>query len=187
MSCCMMTSMERRLNYLETEMKTAAAKKPELQKPRITARPPGQELWDVFKDYVEPEHIKKDWKFQLMVIVDSFMGPLSPRYEFILDMGVSHLKAVYAQEPLPPANEYMFIFPDRWLTPRFAIMFNHLLNRNPTFQTGPRRKVLIVCFQPYIVGDCMKEQVRIIRSDEVDNPDFQPDIQSLWGIPKERW
>jgi hypothetical protein len=184
----MMTSMERRLNYLKPEMKTAT-KKPEQTAPRITCAPPGQALWDVFKDYVEPEHIKKQWNFQLMVIVDSFLGPLSPRYEYILDMGVPHLKAVYAQQPLP-AGDMTFIFPDRWITPRFAIMFNHVLNKNPSIvaeaKAGKRRKILIVCFQPYIVGDCMKEQVRIIREDE-EMKDWKPDLQSLWGIPKERW
>lgn len=166
-------------------MKTATAK-PERTGPRITARPPGQELWDVFKDYVEPEHIREKWNFQLMVLVDSFMGPLSPRYEYILDMGVPHIGAVYSNKPLPD-GDLTFIFPDRWITPRFAILFNHALNKHPSIVKGPRRKVLIVCFQPYIVGDCMKEQVRIIRSDEIDDPDAKPDLQNLWGIPKERW
>ncbi len=169
-------------------MKTPVKIKAESEKsgPRITARPPGQDLWDVFKDYVEPAHIKDKWNFQLMCIVDSFMGPLSPRYEFILDMGVGLIGAVYANKPLPD-GDLTFIFPDRWITPRFAILFNHALNKHPSIVKGPRRKVLIVCFQPYIVGDCMKEQVRIIRSDEMDEPNFQPDLQSLWGIPKERW
>lgn len=167
-------------------MKTAVKSEPKTSAPRITAKQPGQELWDLWTDYVEPEHIKKSWNFQLMVVVDSFLGPLSPRYEYILDMGVPHIGPVYAKKPLPP-GDLTFIFPDRWITPRFAILFNHSLNNHPDIKKGPRRKILITAFQPYIVGDCMKEQVKIIRSDEQEQPDFQPNLQSLWGIPKDRW
>ena len=153
--------------------------------PRITASMPGQELWDIWKDYEEPDVIRKQWNFQLMVIVDSFLGPLSKRYDHIRDLGFPMLASIFSKHPLP-AGDLTFVFPDRWLTPRYAMLFNHSLNVHPSICNGPRRKVLVVCFQPYIVGDCRKEQVRIMSDDE-EKVDGQINLKSVWGIPEHMW
>ncbi len=141
--------------------------KTERSSPRITAGGILQEFWDIFPK-TETEYCKSHWNFHLCVFVDSWgTGPFHARYEFCRDFGVRWIPNVYSHQPLPD-GDLMFVFPCRWLAPRYAMMFNHELNRHPSIVSKPRRRVMIVTMQPYLVGDCMKEQVLIVK-----DPEFQ--------------
>lgn len=121
-----------------------------------------QEFWDLFPKE-ESDRSKKHFKFHLCVFVDAHgVGPLHPRYEFCRDFGMPHMLAVYSRSPLPD-GDLMFVFPDRWVPPKWAMLFVCALNEHPSILAKPRRRVMIVTMQPYFVGDCFSENVLVVR------------------------
>ena len=144
-------------------MKTKTKTKP--AKGRIVCGNPCQCIEDMFRDYVKPPKDKYSdgRKFDLLVAVAGRLdspGPRDPMWEFILEVGTGNLDKVLNREPIGPGPHF-FVFPDRWLVPAEAQRFVDDLNHNPDADKFGR--VYIVTHQPYIVGDCLKEEVRIIR------------------------
>jgi len=134
---------------------------------RITCGAPLQEFWDMFDKKEDPRSLEL-FKFHLCVVVDADLGPLHPRYDLIQDMGSALIPLVFNKKPLPD-GDLMFVFPDRWIGPIYARSFVYCLNRHPSIaKAKTRRKILIVTTQPYIVGDCNRENIRIITHDEED-------------------
>lgn len=108
-----------------------------------------------------PQH---GWPYHFFCVVDGHQGPLHPRYEYMHDMGMPHLKNILLGTGKLPSGDLMFIFPDRWLNPGQAQKFNSLLCKHPSILADKKpRKVLVVTHQPYIVSDCVREQVRVIK------------------------
>ncbi len=134
---------------------------------RITCGAPLQEFWDMFNGPEEPRSLKEN-KFRPCVVVDADLGPLHPRYDSVQDMGATLIPLVYNKKPLP-SGDLLFAFPDRWIGPIYARMFIYCLNRHPSIvKSKTRRKILIVTTQPYIIGDCIRENVRIITHDNAN-------------------
>lgn len=77
-------------------------------------------------------------------------------------MGMPKLDKVLKREPLGEGPHF-FIFPDRWLVPAESAAFTDHLNHNPDVKKFGR--VYCVVHQPYIVSDCRKEEVRIVRKE----------------------
>lgn len=135
--------------------------KPAVPATTIVASNPYKEIEDCFADYVRPDEYKNK-PFDFLVVVagraDS-PGPRDPRWEYILDAGRNKIEQVLNGEGIGPGPHY-FIFPDRWLVPAEAQAFGSKLFANPDAKKFER--VYIVTHQPYIVGDCRREQCRIM-------------------------
>lgn len=86
-------------------------------------------------------------------------GPRDPMWEMILDLGRTKIQDVLDRKPIGVGPHY-FVFPDRWLTPPEAMSFRVHLEQNP--DAYGFKIVGIVTHQPYLVGDCFKEQCCIL-------------------------
>jgi hypothetical protein len=130
-------------------------------KSKITAGSPFEWIERMFDDYVRPATSACPFDYLVAVCgrVDS-PGPRDARFEFIRDAGMPLLEKVLACEPIGPGPHF-FIFPDRWLVPGEAVCFGTGLRHNP--DAAKFGRVYVVTHQPYIVADCLKEQVRIVR------------------------
>lgn len=129
---------------------------------RIKAGLPTQWIEDMFKDYKRPANSGPfDYLVAVCGRVDS-PGPRDERWEYILDLGMPLLEKVLRFEPIG-AGPHFFIFPDRWLVPGEAVEFASALRKNP--DAAKFGRVYIVTHQPYLVGDCLKEQCRIVYKD----------------------
>lgn len=132
-----------------------------LQPTKIRAGSPTAWIEALFADYVRPSACT--YPFDLLVAVCGRVdspGPRDDRYEFIRDMGMPKIEAVLSNERIG-AGPHFFIFPDRWMVPGESMEFVSKLASNPDAKKFGR--VYIVTHAPYIVGDCAKEQVRIVR------------------------
>lgn len=141
-------------------MPTPKSKSQTLAPPTIAASPFAR-VDAMFDDYARaPDyHYPFDYLVAVAGRIDS-PGPMDPMWEFILDVGRTKLEDVLAERPIGAGPHY-FIFPDRWLVPAQAQAFFHHLVQNPDASKFGR--VYVVTHQPYVVGDCRKEQVRIVR------------------------
>lgn len=141
-------------------MPTPKSKSKTLGAPTIAASPFAQ-VDAMFGDYNRPAdyHYPFDYLVAVAGRIDS-PGPMDPMWEYILDAGRTKLKDVLAERPIGGGPHY-FIFPDRWLVPAQAQAFFHHLLQNPDASKFDR--VYVVTHQPYLVGDCRKEQVRVVR------------------------
>lgn len=132
----------------------------ERRSPKITAGTPFAWIEEMFKDYKRPEAAK--WPFDFLVGVAGRIdspGPRDERYEYILDAGMPLIEKVLICQPIGKGPHF-FIFPDRWMVPAEAVEFGHRLACNPDAKSFGR--VYVITHQPYIVQDCLKEQVRIM-------------------------
>jgi hypothetical protein len=130
---------------------------------RIRVVNPVAWIEDLFKNFKRPAHY--DWPFDFLVLVSGRIdspGPRDEKWEYILDLGMPKIEKVLARKPIG-AGPHFFIFPDRWLTPPEAVQFGHALKHNP--DAAKFGRVYVVTHQPYIVGDCHREQVLILRKE----------------------
>jgi hypothetical protein len=136
--------------------------------PKITASSPGDWLWDLFKDYQEPEIIKQTFpSMQLLVVVaGTCYPPRHEKWDYIKDWGHGDIEDVLTHKKGLPKGDLMFVFPDNFMIPVESRLFVYRLARHPDIVNEPRRRVLIVTNQPYIVGDCRREQVRLLKDGE---------------------
>lgn len=133
------------------------------QEGKIRIENPVAWIENLFKDYKRPA--RYSWPFDFLVLVSGRIdspGPRDAKWEYILDLGMPKIEKVLAKEPIG-AGPHFFIFPDRWLTPAEAIGFGSALKNNP--DAAKFGKVYVVTHQPYIVGDCHREQVLILRKE----------------------
>jgi hypothetical protein len=129
----------------------------------IKAVNPFQWIVEIFNDYTRSP--KSDLPFDYLVAVCGRMdspGPRDERFEYIRDVGMPNIEKVLRLQPIG-AGPHFFIFPDRWMVPGEAMEFLSKLKRNPDAKKFKR--VYVVTHQPYLVGDCRREQVRIVRKE----------------------
>ncbi len=126
----------------------------------LTASNPFSFIEDYFKDYIKPANCYLPFDYLVAVAgrIDS-PGPRDEQWELILDFGKPLLEKVLKGEGIG-AGPHFFIFPDRWLVPAEAQLFFSQLCKNPDAKKFGR--VYVVTHQPYLVGDCLKEQCRIL-------------------------
>lgn len=132
---------------------------------KITAVNPFRWIEDMFKDYQRENHEYQCGPFDLLCVVAGRVdspGPRDERWEYIIDCGSNLIEKVLKHQPIG-AGPHFFIFPDRWMVPGEAQQFGHALTKNPDAKKFGR--VYVVTHQPYIVGDCRREQVRILRKE----------------------
>lgn len=130
-------------------------------KKKITASNPFGWIEELFSNFKRPAG--SAWPFDYLVVVSGRVdspGPRDSRWEYILDAGRNLLEKVLARQPIG-AGPHFFIFPDRWLQPGEAVEFVSALRANPDAKKFGR--VYVVTNQPYLVGDCVKEQCLILR------------------------
>lgn len=129
--------------------------------PPIIASNPFTFIGQFFADYTRRSDCT--WPFDFLVGVagrgDS-PGPRDDMWEYTLDAGRNKLQRVLDHQSIGAGPHY-FVFPDRWLVPGEAQGFVHSLCKNP--DAAKFGRVYVITHQPYIVGDCMAENVRILR------------------------
>ena len=131
---------------------------------KISASNPFVDIEKMFDDYVRPD--RHTLPFDLLVGVCGRLdspGPRDSRWEYILDVGMPLIQKVLNREPIGKGPHF-FIFPDRWMVPGEAQAFVSRLSENSDANTFVR--VYIITHQPYIVGGCPRESVRIITKVE---------------------
>jgi hypothetical protein len=142
----------------------ATSKKPVIKRSgTTTVSHPFQWIEDLFKDYKR----RADWEhpFDYLCIVSGRVdspGPRDPRWEYTLDFGMSKIEKVLAREPIG-VGPHFFIFPDRWMQPGESVGFLSALIENPDAKKFQR--VYVVTNQPYLFGDCMREQCLILTKE----------------------
>ena len=131
-------------------------------KPSVRASDPFAWIDAMFADYVRPPNHRLPFDYFVAVCgrTDS-PGPRDTRWEYILDTGMPLIPKVLAHQPIGAGPHY-FIFPDRWMVPDEAAGFLSDLAKNPDAKKF--KTIYVVTHQPYLVGDCLKEQVRIVRT-----------------------
>lgn len=130
---------------------------------RVTVGRPFQWLEDMFKNYRRPADDKR--KFDFLCVVAGRInspGPRDKRWEYILDFGSALIPKVLKRQAIGP-GPHVFIFPDRWMVPGESVEFGHALSENPDAHRF--KQVYVVTHAPYIVGDCLREQVVILTKD----------------------
>lgn len=157
-------------------MPTKTKKKTE---PKTTIRNPFGDIVDMFRDYVRPSDYKLP--FDVLVAVCGTInspGPRDPRWEFALDMGMPKIEKVLKHEPIGKGPHY-FMFPDRWMVPIESARFVSALSKNPDAASFDR--VYIVTHAPYIVGDCRREQVRLVTNAQPKSKMSQEELLTAMG------
>lgn len=129
----------------------------------ISVSNPFKWIEDLFKHYKRPATYDEPYDFLCLVSgrVDS-PGPRDQRWEFIRDTGMGLIEKVLARKPIGKGPHF-FIFPDRWMVPGEAVEFASALSENPDAKKFER--VYVVTHAPYIVSDCLREQVLILRKE----------------------
>lgn len=125
-------------------------------------RHPLQMIEESFADYKRPAELKNK-PFDLLVMVsgrEDSPGPRDERWEFCLDVGRDKIEKVLECKPIG-AGPHHFVFPDRWLQPGESMRFPDLLYKNPDAKKFGR--VYMLVNQPYIVGNCRREQTRFLK------------------------
>ncbi len=132
--------------------------------PKVFVSNPYREIEKYFADFVRSP--RDTWPCEICVAVCGRIdspGPRDERWEFIRDAGMPLIDKVLKRQPIG-AGPHFFIFPDRWLTPPESASFVHHIIHNPDVAKFGR--VYFVVHQPYIVGDCLRENVRVITNEK---------------------
>lgn len=134
---------------------------------KITAGSPTDILDIYWKDYQDPQDNSSFPRLIVNVMVaGTCLPPRHEMWDFIRDMGMPHIeKVLFGQPGLVGVGDSMyFIFPDRWMIPAESMEFLHRLHEHPEIKACKKRtRVVVLTNQPYIVGSCMKEQVRMMN------------------------
>ena len=92
--------------------------------------------------------------------------PRHPYFEYLRDMGQEDINRMFSGKALKK-SELTFIFPERWLgvveQQAFMVVVLKAHERNPI------TKVDIITASPMLVGDFMKEQIRILKWEDDSN------------------
>lgn len=109
------------------------------------------------------------YPFFVRVGVVKIRPPRHEFFEFIRDMGMLDLKRLFAGEPI--AKETLtFVFPERWIGVHEAYAMMQVMVEHPN--TPDFKQVDIITSSPIIVGNFVKEQVRILTWPDDDKYTF---------------
>lgn len=102
-----------------------------------------------------------DYRVKVAVVPDC--PPRHERFEFMRDLGMMNIVRLFDGEPLKISDDGVvtFIFPERWMAKTEEQQFMLKIEENPA---KPQiKEVHIATGSPLIVGEFVKEQIRIIK------------------------
>ena len=137
-----------------------------------TVTQPGRWINDIFPTKMTTEQIKTWnniwWRVALMHI-----PPRDSRFDYERDFGMGQIDAVLNKEPLNMSvvtkgggQHIMFVFPERWLSTQEEQMFPYELKNNPQIKKAKMTVIDLVTKSPLIIGNFIKEDIRIISKKE---------------------
>jgi len=110
------------------------------------------------------------WRICLMHI-----PPRDTRYEFDRDWGMGQIDAVMEHLPIKldhsvsgGGQQIMFVFPERWMSTQEEYMFVPMLKSHPQIVEAKLTIIDIVTKSPLIIGNFLKDDVRIVSADDSD-------------------
>jgi hypothetical protein len=150
------------------------------RKKPVTAPPPpkplvavsGGQFFDELLGDIQPtDRTRQTYPhFTVRVGVIYRRPPRHPYFEFTREMGSGLIPAVLAHRPLRDPADLAFVFPERHMNVAEQQQFMSRLNGHPDALAGKIKSVDLLTISPLIVGDFLREQIRIIRfDDDVDS------------------
>jgi hypothetical protein len=104
----------------------------------------------------------------LLCVVAKDISPRHPRFEYLRDLGSAMIEPILLDRPIPTIKRggtVSFYFPERWLTRWEEQRFVFCVWHHRSMMTLGRVNILTA--GPLIVGDFVRESVRILQNDEL--------------------
>lgn len=117
-------------------------------------------------DYPADSEAGKLYPFKVRVGCVKRRPPRHKFFSYILDMGQSNIDKIFNEGPFN-SNSLSFVFPERWMGVAEQQAFMYCLKQHP--QANKLIQVDIITSSPLLIGDFMREQIRIISWDDDDN------------------
>ena len=123
----------------------------------------GEKYFDNLLGDIKP--IEDDlFSFFVRVGVIKYRPPRHPFFEFILNVGMSDVVNVLKQNSFSGKDILSFVFPERWMSVHERYRFMSDLCKHP--EVSKIKQVDILTSDPVLVGNFLKEQIRIITFDD---------------------
>jgi hypothetical protein len=137
----------------------------------IKVSKPGDWIGDLFPEAPTPRQMET-WGNIWWRVVLPWIPPRDSRFDFERDFGMTKIDDVLNKKPLKldttvkSGGHVLFVFPERWLSTQEEYTFTPDLKENPTIKNSKMTIIDIVTKSPLILGSFIKEDVRIIKSEE---------------------
>jgi hypothetical protein len=137
-----------------------------------TVTKPGQWIESFFPKAMTMEQVKA-WKNIWWRVALMHIPPRDDRFQFERDFGMGQIQAALNKEPLNmgrvtktgKGQQIMFVFPERWLSTQEEQLFIPALYENKQIKDAGLTIIDIVTKSPLIIGNFIKEDIRIIRTE----------------------
>ncbi len=150
----------------------------------ITARKPGSWIGEHFPKCMT-ERQMLEWRNIWWRVCVSHIPPRSERFEFERDFGCGKLEAILEHQPLnlkPVCDggyHLLLMFPERHLSTQEEYVLVPLLAKHPEIREMKLIIIDIVTKSPLIVGNFLKDDVRIISEEGKGGIDAK--TQTAWN------
>lgn len=136
----------------------------------------GNQYFDRLLGDIQPTEMSRSSypHFHVRVGVLYRRPPRHPAFEYVLEMGSALIPNVLAHRPLRNCDNLAFVFPERHMNVVEQREFMHQLNSHPDATAGKIKTVDILTSSPLIIGDFLRDQLRILQ--------FEDDVAS-WIAP----
>lgn len=128
----------------------------------IVVTTPFKELFDQFPEEPTPEEKLVYPDFRVRVVVIRQRPPRHPYFEYTRNIGIANIEDVFkgTDMNISESGKIHFTFPERWMSMHEQQMFMYKLSRHKDI--GKVKLVDIITSSALIIGDFVKEQIRII-------------------------
>lgn len=137
-----------------------------------TAKRPGQWIGELFPKRPTTEQLQ-EWRNIWWRVVVTSVPPRDQKFEYEREMGGPLVEKVLRHQPLgltkigeKGGQHLLFVFPERWMSTQEEQAFVPLLRVHPDIWNASLTIIDIATKSPLIIGNFLKEDVRIWRSEE---------------------
>ena len=110
------------------------------------------------------------YPFMVRVGCVKMAAPRHDRFEYLLNFGMSHIPSVFNGTPL--GTDLLFVFPERFMGVHEQQQFMSTLKKHP--DAKDIQQVDIITSSPLIVGNFMRQMIRILTWDDDDSHNGTP-------------